>query len=63
MIELLKSYGIWIFAALMIGLHLAPMFIRGRRAAKNAVVRVHDNERPMEKEGQQQSGKQSPGCH
>ncbi len=30
MLEFLKSYGIWIFLVLMLGMHLVPMLRRGR---------------------------------
>jgi len=60
MVEFLKSYGIWI----VLGLFLLLM-LRGHahRGGGYRVVTQHNQEEPEKKEGQQESGTHSSGCH
>ena len=61
MLEFLKSYGIWIFLVLMLGMHLVPMFRRGRGTASGMGGCCGGSDKPDQPDSQKKGGQQAYG--
>ena len=62
MIEFLKSYGVWIVVVLMLGIHLVPMFRRGRGMGCGMGGHQHDGAQSPGEEKKEEQHKHYGWC-